>query len=280
MKRLKSAIKKLIVIGLFAYAALVATLYFSQRSLIYHPNPATPDPAMTVAPEMTAQRLQTADGPTPLAWWAPPADPGRPTIVYFQGNSGTVADRAGRARLFLDAGYGVLLAGYRYNAGAGGEPSEEGLVADGRAAFDFALSQGIAPNRIVLYGESLGTGIAVVLASEHAVGALVLEMPYSSVADVAQERFWYVPARWLVKDEFDSQSRIARIKAPLLVIHGEKDTLIPVKFGRKLFDAANEPKEGFFLPEGDHGNLYNLGAGQMVLDFLARRFESAGAPVQ
>ncbi len=272
MKSITGAVKKLVTLGVFAYCVLVAALFFGQRTMMYHPDPSVPDPGVSIVPEMQAQRLRTADGMTPLAWWAPPADETRPVVVYFHGNAGTVAQRAGRARLLLDAGYGVLLAGYRYNADGGGDPSEEGLIADARAAFDFTLSQGIPADRIILYGESLGTGVAVVIASEHTVGAVVLEKPYSSMGDLAQDKFWFVPARWLVRDEFDSLSRIGRVNAPLLVIHGERDTLIPVRFGRKLFDAASDPKEGHFLPEGTHGNLYELGAGQLVLDFLEQHF--------
>jgi fermentation-respiration switch protein FrsA (DUF1100 family) len=275
MKTITSAVKKLVMFCVLAYCVLAAALFFGQRIIMYNPNPSVPDPGVSIVPEMQAERLRTADGMAPLAWWVPPADGTRPVVIYFHGNSGTVAQRAGRARILIDAGYGVLLAGYRYNAGGGGDPSEEGLIADARAALDFALSQGISPERIILWGESFGTGVAVILASEHAVGALVLDMPYTSMADLAQEKFWYMPARWLIRDEYDSLSRIGRVNAPLLVIHGERDTRIPVRFGRKLFDAANEPKVGHFLPEGTHGNLDALGAMQLVLDFLEQIFPAA-----
>ena len=272
MKIFKGAVKKIVTLCALVYCVLVAAVFFGQRMFMYYPDPSVPDPAVSVVPEMQSHRLRTADGMAPLVWWLPPADEARPAIVYFRGNAGSIASSAGRARKLIDQGYGVLLAGYRYNAGGGGEPSEEGLVADGRAALDFALSQGIPAERIVVYGESMGSGIAVLIASEHAVGALVLEMPYTSMGDVLQDRIWYLPMRWLVRDQYESLSRIGRVTAPLLVIHGERDTLIPVRFGRRLFDAANEPKEGHFLPEGRHGNLHRLGAGQLVLDFLEQHF--------
>lgn len=272
MDWLKKTIKRLIWLAVFGYAVLLAVLFFGQRWAIYHPDQTIPDPAQSGVPEMTAHRVETVDGLKPLAWWAAPADATRPVIIYFHGNAGHIGTRAKRARLYLDAGFGVLLAGYRYNAGAGGDPSEDALISDGRAAFAFVLSQGVAPGRIVLYGESLGTGVAVAIASENAIGALVLEAPFTSVADVAQHRFWYVPARWLVRDEFDSLSRIEGIRAPLLLIHGEADTLIPPDFARKLFVAASEPKEAHFLLKGTHANLYQLGAGELVIDFLERLF--------
>lgn len=262
----------LIGTAIAAYLALLGILYVYQRDMQYHPHAVVPDPAGSIVPEMAAVRIETEDGLRPLAWWAPPADRTRPVIVYFHGNGGTVASRAGQARILLDAGYGVLLAGYRYNAGAGGEPSEVGLIADGHAAVEFLRVRGFPLERMVLYGESLGTGVAVAIAAGREVGAVILEMPYTSIADVAQDHYSFVPVRWLVKDSFDSLSRIGRIRAPLLVLHGEDDQLIPVRFARALFAAAPEPKEAHFIPGGRHGGLYELGAGNLVLDFLDRRF--------
>ena len=263
--------KLLAVAGLGAYLFLVAALYLNQRDLMYHPDQHVPDPAAAGLPDMIAHRIETSDGYRLLAWWRPPADSSRPTIVFFHGNAGNVGNRRHQARQFIDAGLGLLLVTWRYNAGAGGEPSEAGLMTDGRAALDFVAAQGISDRRIVLHGESLGSGVAVAMALEHDVGGLVLVYPYSSITDVAEDRFWFVPVRMLIQDEYDSVSRIARVRAPILMIHGERDRIIPVRFARRLYEAAPEPKEGHFLPEGNHANLYQLGAGQLVLDFLERR---------
>ena len=272
--RFGSAVLILAVLG---YVAVAGLLFFGQRSVLYHPEDMAPQPADFAVPEMTAQRLKTPDGYRPLAWWFPGHAKMAQVVVWFHGNGGHLGHRAGRARLFIDAGYGVLLAGYRYNAGAGGAPSEEGLIADGRAAVEFVRSQGVPTDRIILYGESLGTGVATALAAEYEVGGLILEMPYSSITDVASARYWFLPVGLLLLDTFDSEARMARVRAPVLVIHGEKDRVIPVEFGRKLFDAAPEPKEGYFIPGGTHGNLYRLGAGSLVLDFLGRRIARAPA---
>lgn len=266
--RLGRAVLRVTVV---AYLGFAAVMYFGQRNLLYHPNDLVPQPAAFGVPEMTARRLETPSGVRPLAWWSPGRDDGAPVIIWFHGNAGNLGSRAGRARLFLDAGYGVLLAGYGYNAGAGGDPSEARLLEDGRAAVEFVRSRGVPMGRIVLYGESLGTGIATAMAAEYHVGALVLDMPYSSITDVARQRYWFLPVGLLLRDTFDSQSRIAGVRAPILVMHGLDDRVIPVEFGRKLFAAAPEPKEGHFIPGGTHANLYRLGAGRLVLDFLARR---------
>ncbi|UCH73083.1 MAG: alpha/beta hydrolase [Rhodospirillales bacterium] len=257
-------------VAIALYLSGLALLYLYQRDLQYHPQSVVPDPARSIVPEMSAIRIETADGMKPLAWWAPPPEDTGPVIVYFHGNGGTVASRAAQARVFLDAGYGVLLAGYRYNAGAGGRPSETGLIEDGRAAVAFVRAQGFPIDRIVVYGESMGTGVAVAIAADRAFAAVVLAMPFTSIADVAQDRYWFFPARWLVHDEFDSRARIDRLRAPLLILHGEDDRLIPVRFARELLAAAPEPKEGHFIPGGRHGGLYSLGAGERVLEFLDR----------
>jgi fermentation-respiration switch protein FrsA (DUF1100 family) len=273
---LKKITAALLLTAFAVYLFLLGALFIFQRDMMYHPKQQTVDPARTAAPEMQVVRVETADGFRPLAWYAPPPVKGRPVVLLFHGNAGAVHFHARRARMLLDAGYGVMLAGYRYNAGAGGTPSEEGLLADGRAAFEFLRGRGVPEGRVVVYGESLGSGVAVAMAVEFGVGGVILDMPYSSIADLAQDQYWMFPVRWLVLDRFESEARIGKVRAPIMIIHGEADTLIPVKFARKLYEAAPEPKEGHFIPGGTHGNLYRLGAGRLVLDFLGRRV--AGAP--
>lgn len=276
MNRIVAITRKSLDLGVFGYCILLLVLFLTQRCAIYYPLNTVPDPAKAGVPDMSVHRVVTADGLKLLAWWKPPANETQPAIVFFHGNAGHLGHHSRPARFFLDAGFGVLLVSWRYNAGAGGSPSEEGLLIDGRAALDFVAARGIDRNRIVLYGESLGTGVAVAMASERDVAALVLKSAYSSIADVAQDRFWFTPARWLVRDKFDSVSRIADVQAPILILHGERDRTIPVRFARRLFDAAPEPKEAHFFPDGSHKNLYRLGAGQLVLGFLDRHIADSG----
>lgn len=260
------------IAGVSVYCLFLAGLYFGQRSLLYHPDATVPVPAVHGVPEMTALRIPVGNGLDIFCWWYPPAHESNATIVYFHGNAGHIGERAYKVRPLIDAGHGVLLTTYRYNAGSGGLPSEAALIADAHRAADHVSAQGVAPERTVFYGESLGSGIAIALAAERQCGGLVLETPYSSVAEVAQGHYWYAPARWLLRDKFDSMDRIGRIRAPLLLFHGDADTTIPIRFARHLFDAAPEPKEGQFLPGGAHTNLYDFGAGRLVLDFLDRHF--------
>jgi len=223
---------------------------------------------------MRAIRVPVGGGIEVLCWWHPPETERSPVVVYFHGNAGHIGERGYKVRHMIDAGYGVLLTTYRYNAQAGGKPSEDLLLADGRALVDHVEALGIAPERLVLYGESLGTGIAVALAGERNVGALVLETPYSTLAEVAQSHYWYVPAKWLVRDRYDSMTRIGKVRAPILLLHGDADVTIPIRFAKRLFEAAPEPKESRFFPGGGHTDLYDHGAARLVVDFIERRVAS------
>ncbi len=271
MKRLPKVFSDMIyaiLVVLGAYALLVLALTVFQRNLMYHPDRTVPTPASYGVPEMALERLETPDGHPLLAWWRAPASPDAPVLLYLHGNAGHLGDRADKVRPYLDRGYGVLLVTYRYNAGAGGKPSEEGLTTDARTAFEALKSRGVDPSRIVLYGESLGTGLVVRLAGEDRFGALVLEAPYSSIADVAASIYWYVPVRWLLKDRFDSTARIAAVNAPLLIVHGGLDTVIEPRFAKKLFEAAADPKQFIMIDEAHHTNLYDFGMGPRVIDFI------------
>jgi len=267
-----------IIVAAVVYVVLVAALYVFQRNILYFPDTSVPSPVHSGVPEMQPVTLETEDGLKLLAWYR--AAEGKPVLVYFHGNAGNIGARGFKVRPYLDAGFGVLLVSYRGYGGNLGSPTEEGLYADGRAALDFLKIQGVAPERTVLYGESLGTGVAVQMASElgpeNPVAALVLEAPFTSMGDVAAHHYPYVPARWLIKDRFDSAAKIGGVKAPVLIIHGDRDRTIPVKFGKMLFEAAAEPKEGRWLEGGDHNDLYDFGAARIVVEFLRARLGVAG----
>jgi len=253
-----------------AYAALVGGLYLFQRQLLYLPDRTRPELMGLAQLGVREVMLSTEDG-LPLLSWYLPARPGRPVIAYFHGNAGHIGYRAERLLRFGREGYGVLMLEYRGYGGNPGTPSETGFYADGRAALAFLEREVVAPNRLVLYGESLGSGVAVALAAKHQAAALILEAPPTSVAEVAQCHFPYVPAARLVTDRFDSLSRIGSVKAPVLVVHGERDRVVPVRYGRVLLDAAPEPKEGWFAPEAGHEDLARYGSLDVVVAFIERR---------
>lgn len=262
---------RLLAGGALLYLALLGALFGGQRRLIYLPDTVTPDPAQAGVPEMRPVRLSTGDGLSLLAWYRPALDPEGATLVYFHGNAGHIGMRGAKVKPYLEAGYGVLLPSFRGYSGNPGRPSEEGLYRDARAALDYLEAAGVEAERIVLYGESLGSGVAVEMAARKPAAALVLEAPFTSIPDVAAYRFPFMPVRYLVHDRFDSQAKIARVSAPVLIVHGERDATVPARFGRKLFAAASEPKEIRLIPKGGHNDLYDHGMAEIVLDFLARR---------
>lgn len=252
-----------------AYAGVVAGTFAIQRKLIYFPDPRRPDLSTPGAERFAEVAFAAADGLELLAWYAPPRDDDARVLAYFHGNGGSIALRAGKLAAYLEAGLGALLVEYRGYGGNPGRPSEPGLYADGDGALDWLEEQGIAPSRLVLYGESLGTGVAVELALHRRVGALVLEAPFTALADVGARAYPFLPVRALVRDRYESLAKIGRVGAPVMVIHGEADRIVPVEMGRALLAAAPEPKRGLFLPGVGHEELIALGAPQEVLDWLA-----------
>ena len=165
---------------------------------------------------------------------------------------------------------GVLLAEYRGFGGNSGSPSEQGFYDDARAAIAFLRQQGVEPGRMVFYGESLGSGVAVQMATEFACGALVLEAPYSSVADVAQGRYWMFPVKALVRDRYDSTAKIARVRCPIFIMHGTADRVIPIRYGERLYALAPAPKEMKVYPGLGHVGFDEVRGFDAVLDFLRR----------
>ena len=260
----------ILIIVAVGYSVILAALYLLQRKLLYHPDQERPVPAQYRL--YNAEKLEIpGHDQTPLySWYQKPGDHDGRIILYFHGNAGTIADRSDKAQSFVSRRYGVLFPSYRYNAGNGGAPSEQALINDALSAYDWLREQGYAAQQIVLYGESLGSGVAVALAAQREVHAVILEAPYSSVADVAQDAYWYMPARWLVHDPFDSTARIAKVSEPVLIVHGARDRTIPIKFGQRLHNEANGNSRFVTLPDAGHADMYDHGMADVVFDFLAQ----------
>src|ERR1700735_3679574 len=248
------------------YAAVVVGLFFGQRKILFRCDAAEVDPA-TIGLEAQIVRLKTEDGGSLLAWRIPPA-PGRPVILYFHGNAGGLDLRVERFRAMAKAGMGLLAIEYRGYASSTGSPTERGLKLDGEAAYAAAIASGVAPERIVPLGESLGSGVAVALAARHQIGALVLDSPYSSIVDVAAAAYWFAPVRTLLRDPFRNDLLIGSVTAPTLIVHGTKDAVVPIRFGEKLFGPANLPKDFWRVDGAAH-----LAMGERLaetLDWIAR----------
>jgi hypothetical protein len=261
---------KLLLAGLVGYGLLVGLLYTQQRQILFKPDRASPERPADAPSGFTEIVTQTADGLNLTHWYLPPARPEAGVVIVLHGNAGNRAGSYWKFRDIHDWGHGLLLADYRGYGGNPGAPSEEGLIADARSVLDWLAGQGVPGARVVLYGESLGSGVASALAAERTVAGVVLEAPFTSVADLAQQQYWYVPARQLVRDRFDSRARIGEVSAPILILHGDQDPTIPVDHSVALAKAAGANAELARFPDGDHLNLWEIGAGARVRAFLAR----------
>ena len=273
----------LAVLGAMGFGVVGTALFLGQRYLLFE-NALYGDianPAKVGMPDMAVVSVTTNDG-LALSIWYKKAAAGCPTIAYFHGNDGDVRSRAFKMEPFLSAGWGGLFAEYRGYGGNPGRPSEDGLYQDARAAIGHLMEEGVTPQQVFFLGESLGAGVAVKMAEEFTPAGLILQAPYTSISDVAQGMYWFLPANLLTRDSFPSISRIGHVRSPVLIIHGEQDKTIPVVLARRLLAAAPEPKQGVFIPEGGHDNLFALGAVDAIADFIDHgkscRLDSEGAP--
>ena len=250
------------------YLVFCVALALMQKRLMYFPDPARFAPTEWALSEMQPVTAQTDDGLTITSWYRPAQKHDKFTIVFCQGNAGHLGYRNYKVRPWLDAGYGVLMVGYR-GFGNPGSPSEQGLYNDARAAITALHQRGVPDKAIVLYGESMGTGVATQMATEVDAAALILESPYTSVPDVGADRYPMVPVKLLLRDQYNSLDKIKDVHMPLLLLHGELDQVVPAKFGKKLFAAAHEPKQAEFVPDAGHNDVYSLRVQEVILNFLS-----------
>lgn len=261
---------KLLITAAAAYILVVAFMYVFQRRLMYLPNKAIGTPEQYGLIGFTELFTTTPDGIS-LQLWYRPADPGFPTVIYYHGNAYNIGNRSGIYGALAGKGFGVLAPSYRGFGKSTGRPSEQGLYTDARAAVAFLAEKHIPPERIILFGESMGTGVAVQMATEYNVGGIVLQAAYMSVVGRAAEIYRYIPVRRLIKDQYDSIGKIPNVKAPLLLCHGELDRTIPISHGKALFAAATSPKHSLFFPHISHNDFDSETISSHVLDF-ARKY--------
>jgi len=262
-----SGVTKILLYVALAYLAIVAVAYFAQRKFTYFPNPSRVAPSDAGLQGFREIELPTPDGERIITWYAP-APAGRPTILYFHGNGGGLANRAGRFGRYQAAGFGIFIMSYRGFSGSTGRPTEVHNIADARLAYDHLVKQGIKPSDIFLYGESLGSGVAVQTAAAVPVGGVILDAPYTSIVEVGAKAYPILPLSWIMVDRYESDKRIAAINAPLLILHGTRDQVIPIEMGQRMYALARDPKKIVVFPEGRHVDLDQYGAVDVVRDWI------------
>lgn len=267
-----------VAVILVAFVLVLAVLVLRQDRLVFFPTR-----ALASGPEAFALRaeelsVRTEDGLRLHGWWI--KGNGRWALLYFHGNAGNVADRLARAKILNERfGLDILLVDYRGYGRSEGSPSEDGLARDGRAVYQEALRRGFGADRILLFGESLGSGVAIPLAIERPCAGLIVETPFLSIRALAREHYPFVPS-FLVSIRFDNAARIAAVTVPTLVILAERDEVAPPAHGRRLFDLARSKKTLVVIPGARHNDTYAVGGElywQAWADFLAALTESSGS---
>ncbi len=258
-------------------AVLLLLVWAFQRCLIYFPGGDAPPAASSVFERGEDVELQTTDGLELGVWLAlPPGDGPHPTVIVFNGNAGNRWNREPLAQALIERGLAVLSVDYRGYAGNPGDATEKGLITDANAARSFVGRDArLDADRVAYFGESLGAAVALALAVEQPPAALVLRSPFTTLNDIARLHYPYLPAGPLLMDTYPSIDRIAELTAPLLVVAGGLDRLVPAEQSRKLFDAATGPKEFVLVDEADH-NSRDLLDGARMLAAMTELFIEAG----
>jgi uncharacterized protein len=262
-------LKSLFAIAAFGYLAIAAGMYVFQRDFLYVRDPTRTLPANADLPDVTERVLKTPDGESLIAWYGK-AKPGQPTLLYFHGNGGALEIRRERIAKYMNRGRGMFMLAYRGYSGSTGLPSEAANISDAKLAYETLISDGIRPEDIILYGESLGSGVATQVAVEKKVRALILDSPYTSMVERASQIYPWLPVGALLKDRYMSRDFVKQVHVPLFILHGEADEVVPVDMGREMFSLANEPKEIKTLPGAGHNNHWQFGSFEAINEWIDR----------
>ena len=251
----------------FVYLLVLIYLYFFQRSLMYHPNENNySNDKITVSIEKI--KIKTKDNIDLLGWYHEKNLKKFKTLLFFHGNAGSLENRIHKLNRFDDMKINFLIIAWRGFSGNKGKPTEIGLYEDGQSAIRWLLEKGLKEEDIIIYGESLGTGVATHLAQSKNFAGVILETPFTSMVDAAKTFYPYIPVNLLLKDKFKNEDKIKNIKSPILIMHGEADQIVPFAMGKKIFEIANEPKFSYFTKYDDHMMEYNENLVKALNSFL------------
>ena len=246
-----------IIIGILViYSTVLIVLFIFQRNLMYHPDENNYfGDNLEVSIEKV--KIKTSDNINLLSWFHKKDLKKFKTIIYFHGNAGTLENRIHKLNHFKDMNVNFLIISWRGFSGNDGKPSEEGLYVDGISAINWLKNLGLSEEDIIIYGESLGTGVATEIAQNSNFAGLVLETPFTSMVEAARNFYPYIPVGLLLKDKYKNSLKIKNINIPVLVMHGESDQIVPFWMGKKIYEMANQPKYSYFTKYDDHMMEYN-----------------------
>ena len=245
-----------ILIIFFIYFFVLVFLYLFQRNLLYHPNENNYQ-GDKILVDIKKVKISTPDNIELLGWYHKKNLKDFKTLIYFHGNAGSLENRIHKLNHFENMNINFLIIAWRGFSGNDGKPSEQGLYEDGKSAIDWLKQKGVPEKNIILYGESLGTGVATQLAQNKKFAGVILETPFTSMIDAAKIFYPYIPVNLLLKDKFENYKKIKNINSPILVMHGEKDQIVPFSMGKKIYEIANEPKYSYFTKYDNHMMEYD-----------------------
>jgi len=247
---------KLLLVIFIIYFCTLVILFLFQRNLLYHPaeNNYYGD-KLTVSVDKV--KIKTKDNIELLGWYHKKNLNNYKTILFLHGNAGSLENRIHKINHFENMNINFLIVSWRGFSGNKGNPNEKGLYDDARSAISWLENQGIVKNDIIIYGESLGTGVATEIAQNNNFAGVILESPFTSMIDAAKSKYPIFPIRFLLKDKYESDKKIKHIKSPILIMHGEVDKIVPFWMGEKIYQLANEPKYSYFTKYDDHMMEYN-----------------------
>ena len=256
-KKIKKYLLKIILIITITYFSLLFIICIFQRNLLWHPkeNNYFGDELKV---KIEKVKIKTSDNLELLGWFHEKDLVNFKTIVFFHGNAGTLENRIHKINHFKDMNINFLIISWRGFSGNLGNPSEKGLYEDGKSTINWLKEKGLKDSDIVLYGESLGTGIVTHIAQNHKFAGVILESPFTSMTDAAKNVYPYFPIRFLLKDKYESDKKIKDINSPILIMHGEADKIVPFWMGKPMYELANEPKYSHFTKKDNHMMEFNV----------------------
>ena len=246
----------ILLIFVLIYLFILISTYLFQRNLLYHPseNNYFGDQLLVSVEKV---KIKTKDNIELLSWYHTKNNNDYKTILFLHGNAGTLENRIHKINHFKDMNINFLLVAWRGFSGNKGQPTEQNLYEDARSAVKWLESKGIKENNIIIYGESLGTGIATEIAQNKNFAGIILESPFTSMIDAGKDKYPYLPVKFLLKDKYESEKKIKNIKSPILIMHGKVDNIVPFHMGKKMYELANNPKYSYFSEYDDHMMEYN-----------------------
>ena len=241
-------ILSIIVLG---YFVLLISTYIFQRNLLYHPKINNYyGHELSVSVEKIL--IETKDNIKLMSWYHNKNFENSKTLLFLHGNAGSLENRIEKLNHFGNMKLNFLIIAWRGFSGNEGKPTEQGLYEDTRSAIKWLNSKGITEENIIIYGESLGTGVAIEVSQNKNFAGVILESPFTSMTDVGKDKYPFLPVQLLLKDRYESDKKIKNIKSPILVMHGRVDNIVPFHMGKKIYELANEPKYFYVQEYGDH----------------------------